>query len=72
LDVSLARFRSDRVPQVVDLGLADPEDAAEPLLDPTRVPFCLRISDSGHQMTASVRLDDHCRKHWNSAEGRLL
>ena len=37
-DHALAGVVGDQVPQVADLGLADPVDAAEPLLDPVRVP----------------------------------
>ena len=37
-DLALAGVVGDQVPQVADLGLADAVDAAEPLLDPVRVP----------------------------------
>ena len=37
-DHALAGVGGDEVPQVADLGLADPVDATEPLLDPVRVP----------------------------------
>ena len=38
VDVALARIVGDQVPQVADLGLADPVDAPEALLQPVRVP----------------------------------
>ena len=38
VDVALAGLAGDQVPQVADLGLADPVDAAEALLQPVRVP----------------------------------
>ncbi len=38
VDVALAGLVGDEVPQVARLGLADPVDPPEPLLDPVRVP----------------------------------
>ncbi len=47
--VALARFLGDQVPQMADLGLANPVDPAEALFQPVRVPGQVVVH---HQMGA--------------------
>ena len=49
IDLALAGFRSDEVPEMADLGLADAVDAAEPLFEPVGIPWQVVID---HQVRA--------------------
>ena len=54
IDLALARVGGAEVPKVADLGLADAMDAAEPLLQPVRVPGQVVVD---HEMRAALKID---------------
>ena len=53
IDLAFARVGGAQVPEVADLGLADAVDAAEPLLDPVRVPGQVVVD---HQVRAALKV----------------
>ena len=73
--LALTGLERDQVPHVADLGLADPVDASEALLDPVRVPGQVVVHEQMsalqvHALPGRVRRDKH--EHVGFLQERLL